>query len=231
MATKRPLETDLYHPVKSLLEDQGYEVKGEIGDADVVGYRAGEDPVIIELKTNFSLSLFHQAIERLTLTDTVYIAVPRGSGAAAWRAIRSNIKLCRRLGLGLMTVRLKDGFVEIYADPGPYSPRKSKKKKSALLDEFQRRVGDPNEGGSSTRQGRMTAYRQDALRCLAFLDAEGPSKASDVATATDVPKARQIMYDDHYGWFQRTGKGVYALTESGVSAVGGYADAMKALNK
>ncbi len=32
-------ETDLYAPVKLLLEGQGYEVKGEIGSADVVGVR------------------------------------------------------------------------------------------------------------------------------------------------------------------------------------------------
>lgn len=231
MATKRPLETDLYPPVKALLEAQGYEVKGEVGDADVVGHRAGDDPVIVELKTGFSLSLFHQAIERLALSDNVYIAVPRGSGAAAWRSIRSNIKLCRRLGLGLMTVRLKDGLVEIYADPGPYRPRKSKQKKASLLKEFERRVGDPNKGGSSTRQGRMTAYRQDALRCLGLLNVEGPSKASIVAKVTEVTNARQIMYDDHYGWFTRVDKGIYALSKKGTKAVSEYAKTLKTLAK
>jgi len=229
MATKRPLETDLYQPVKALLEGQGYEVKGEVGAADVVGYRDGDDPVIVELKTGFSLSLFHQAIDRLAITEMVYIAVPRGKGAAAWKSIKNNLKLCRRLGLGLMTVRLKDGLVEIYADPGPYRPRKSKQKKASLLSEFERRVGDPNEGGSTTKQGRMTAYRQDALRCIRVLNADGPLKASDVAKATDVSNARQIMYDDHYGWFTRVEKGIYGLTEKGSEAVGTYADALKAL--
>jgi len=229
MATKRPLETDLYQPVKALLEEQGYEVKGEVGAADVVGYRDGSDPVIVELKTGFSLSLFHQAVERLAITEMVYIAVPRGKGAAAWKAIKSNTKLCRRLGLGLMTVRLKDGLVEIYADPAPYHPRKSKQKKASLLSEFERRVGDPNKGGSTTRTGRMTAYRQDALRCLSKLNADGPSKASDVAKATNVMNARQIMYDDHYGWFTRVDKGIYGLTDKGSEAVGDYADALKTL--
>ena len=229
MASKRPLETDLYAPVKALLEEQGYEVKGEVGAADVVGYRGGDDPVIVELKTGFSLSLFHQAIERLAITEKVYIAVPRGKGAAAWKAIKNNTKLCRRLGLGLMTVRLKDGLVEVYADPGPYRPRKSKQKKSSLIKEFERRVGDPNAGGSSTRQGRMTAYRQDALRCLELLHKEGPSKASLVAKTTDVSNARQIMYDDHYGWFARVDKGIYDLTVKGSEAVDEFADAIKAL--
>jgi len=143
MSKKTVLETDLYPPVKALLEGQGYEVKGEVGAADVVACRGDEDPVIVELKTGFSLSLFHQGIERQAITDSVYIAVPRGSGAAAWKAIKNNLKLCRRLGLGLLTVRLKDGLVEIHADPAPYKPRKSKQKKARLLREFAKRVGDP----------------------------------------------------------------------------------------
>lgn len=56
---ERVRETDLYQPIKQLLEAQGYDVKGEVGDADVVGCRGEEDPVIVELKTGFSLTLFH----------------------------------------------------------------------------------------------------------------------------------------------------------------------------
>lgn len=228
MATKRPLETDLYPPVKALLEGQGYEVKGEVGAADVVGHREGDDPVIVELKTGFSLSLFHQAVERLAITDVVYVAVPRGSGAAAWKSIKNNTKLCRRLGLGLMTVRLKDGLVEVHADPAPYSPRKSKQKKTVLLREFAKRTGDPTKGGS-TRQGLMTAYRQDALRCLSALKSVGPGKATAVAEASGVGTARQIMYDNHYGWFERVERGVYGLTPDGKKALKAYATAIKAL--
>ena len=44
------LETDLYGPIKALFEANGFEVKAEIGASDVVVVRAGEDPVIIELK-------------------------------------------------------------------------------------------------------------------------------------------------------------------------------------
>ncbi|NVK13975.1 MAG: hypothetical protein HWE35_07305, partial [Rhodobacteraceae bacterium] len=70
-------EDQLYAPVKALLEAQGYAVKGEVGAADVVAVRGAEPPVIVELKLKFSLSLFHQAIARLAITDHVYIAVPR----------------------------------------------------------------------------------------------------------------------------------------------------------
>jgi hypothetical protein len=230
MATKRPLETDLYPPVKALLEGQGYEVKGEVGAADVVAIRGEEAPVIVELKTGFSLSLFHQGVERQAITDYVYLAVPRGKGAAAWKAIKNNAALCRRLGLGLMTVRLKDGLVEIHTDPAPYRPRKSKPKTARLLREFAKRVGDPTKGGS-TRAGLVTAYRQDALRCVSVLTAKGPTKASEVAKAAEVSTARQIMYDDHYGWFERAEKGIYALSPKGVEAASEFADTLNALTQ
>ncbi|MBL8581297.1 MAG: hypothetical protein JNL61_03585 [Rhizobiaceae bacterium] len=216
-------ETDLYLPVKRLLEAQGYTVKGEVGAADVVAIREeGEDPVIVELKAGFSLSLFHQAIERQALTDAVYVAVPQGAGHASYKALVDNRKLCRRLGLGLITVRLADGFVEIHCDPEPYKPRQSKPRKSRLLREFARLVGDPNDGGS-TRRRLVTGYRQEALRCLALLDTAGPLKASDVAVSTRIVHARRLMADNHYGWFERVSTGIYALSPKGVRAVGEYA--------
>ena len=218
MTSAKPRETDLYPPVKALLEAQGYTVKGEIGAADIVAVRDNEDPVVIELKTGFSLSLFHQGIERQAITDAVYIAVPRGTGRAFQKAVAANTSLCRRLGLGLMTVRLKDGLVEIHTDPGPYKPRKSAKKKARLLKEFAKRTGDPNSGGA-TRQGLMTAYRQDALRCARVLLELGPTKAALVAKASGVDRARTLMADNHYGWFERVATGIYGLCPKGSEAL------------
>ena len=121
-----------------------------------------------------------------------------------------------------MTVRLKDGFVETHLDPERYKPRPSKVKKGRLLREFSRRVGDPNKGGAA-RTTIMTAYRQDALRCLGALNQNGPTKAAEVAKITTVETARRIMADDHYGWFERVDRGVYALTPKGDEAVKTYA--------
>jgi hypothetical protein len=214
-------ETDLYPPVRAFLQAQGYEVKSEIGAADVVALRPGEEPVIVELKTRFSLALFHQGVERLALADLVYLAVPRGTGRGFQRAMAANLKLCRRLGLGLLTVRLRDGFVEAHCDPGPYAPRVSAPKRQRLLREFARRVGDPNQGGA-TRVGLVTAYRQDALRCATHLAKHGDSRGRDVKDATGVLRATEIMRADHYGWFERVGLGVYALTPKGRAELEAY---------
>ncbi len=221
MAPANIFETDLYDPIKALLESQGYEVKSEIGPADLVAVRGEEEPVIVELKTGFSLSLFHQGIERQRISDSVYVAVPRSTGKTFLKSLKNNIRLCRRLGLGLITVRMKDRFVEVHLDPAPYRPRQSKTKKTRLLREFAKRVGDPNKGGA-TRNGLMTAYRQDALRCLSVLHRNGPTKAAVVARLSQVEKARRLMADDHYGWFERVETGIYTLTPKGTGAVDAY---------
>ncbi|MCI5038985.1 MAG: DUF2161 family putative PD-(D/E)XK-type phosphodiesterase [Donghicola eburneus] len=206
-------EDQLYPPVKALFEAQGYTVKGEVGAADVVALREDEPPVIIELKLRFSLALFHQAVARLSVTDTVYLAVLRPKGKTARRALKDNLSLCRRLGLGLITVRA-DGRTEVHCDPGPYAPRKSKRKQGRMMKEFQRLRGDPNAGGA-TRHGLVTAYRQDALRCAAYLAEHGSTKGAVVAKAVEVAEATRIMRDNHYGWFEKVETGIYGLTEAG----------------
>ncbi len=228
MAIDKVRETDLYGPVKALLESQGYEVKGEIGAADLVAVRGDEPPVIVELKTQFSLALFHQAIDRQSITDVVYVAVPHRKGKPFQRSLRNNKKLCRRLGVGLMTVRLNDNSVQIHFDPTTFTARKSRTKRERLLKEFAKRTGDPNIGGTN-QQTLMTAYRQDALRCLQILELDGPTKASIVASTTGVDNARNIMADNHYGWFVRVKTGIYALTPEGTQAVADQATAIIAL--
>lgn len=211
-------ESDLYAPVKAFLEAQGYEVKGEVGSCDVMAMRGDDDPIIVEMKTGFTLSLVHQGIQRQSVTDWVYLAMPRGKGRVWLRNLKSNKTLCRRLGLGLLSVRLSDDFVEAHLDPAPYRPRQVKARKSRLLREFTRREGDPNIGGVS-RQTIVTAYRQDAARCAEHLKEHGPSRGKDVAAATGVGVATRMMRDDHYGWFERVETGVYQLTPAGLAAL------------
>lgn len=219
----KPAETQLYAPVKGWLEGLGYDVKSEVGPADVVACQAGCEPVIVELKTGFSLTLLQQAVARQALSDHIYVAVPRWKGRAGWRAFKGNLGLCRRLGLGVLTVSLETGAVEVHCDPGPFHPRKSAPRKAALLKEFAAREGDPNAGG--TRGKVMTHYKQDALRCAEYLAKEGPSKGSDIAKATGVSRATRIMADNHHGYFFRAARGIYAVTKAGEAAITGKAEA------
>lgn len=222
-------ETDLYPPVKTFLEGRGYSVKGEIGDCDVVAIRGQEPPVIVELKRSFSLDLILQGVSRKRVSELVYLAVPPLTGRNARRKRREYIGLCRLLGLGLLTVRLSPETIEVLADPGPYQPRRNKALQGRLLGEFVRRVGDPAAGGATRRSPGMTAYRQDALRCALHLAANGPTKASLVAQATGVARARAILYRDVYGWFERAGTGIYRITPQGREALDTHGDLVPVL--
>ncbi|WP_151717251.1 DUF2161 family putative PD-(D/E)XK-type phosphodiesterase [Gemmobacter serpentinus] len=224
MAVKRR-EADLYPPLKAYLEGQGFEVKAEIGACDLMAVRGDEAPIIVEMKTGFTLALVMQGVQRQTLFDAVYLAVP-APGKKGWaHRYRDMIALCRRLGLGLLAVG-EEG-VEAHLDPGPYLPRRQTARAGRLLREFQRRVGDPNTGGT-TGIARMTAYRQDALRLLRALG-DGPAAPRVLVTATGVARAGVMLRADHYGWFERAAKGVYVLTPKGQAALLDHAEALAAL--
>ena len=86
-------EEDLYEPIKLFLEAQGYEVKGEIGACDIVAVRDDETPVVVELKERLTLALVLQAVDRLSVSDTVYIAYRVGKGhSASWRSRKKAVK-------------------------------------------------------------------------------------------------------------------------------------------
>jgi hypothetical protein len=210
-------ETSLYAPVKSFLEAQGYAVKGEIGRCDVVAVRGDEPAVIVELKTALTLELLLQGIDRLALSDAVYLAVPqpRGTSPLFDRRFR---KLLKRVGLGLLIVH-GSAKVDAILDPAPYRPRISKQRAGRMLGEFTRRVGDPNLGGSTHRVKIVTAYRQEALRLASVLSARGPQAPAKLRVDAEAPKAARILLDDVYGWFERVSRGIYALTPVGTEAL------------
>jgi len=210
-----PRETALYAAVKRHLENLGFAAKGEICGCDIVAIRAAGEPflVIVEMKLGFTLELVLQAVDRLPMADEVWLAV-RASTRGRDRDRRVG-KLCRLLGVGLLRVSPGSGRVEITAEPGPYRPRPNASRRSRLVDEHQRRQGDPAHGGS-TREPIMTAYRQRALACAAALDG-GPMAVR--ALRSVAPDAPAILLRNVYGWFARERRGIYRLTQAGQAAL------------
>lgn len=69
MAIKQ--ETELYAPLKSFFERQGYDIKGEVRTCDLVGIREDEDqPLIVEMKKSFNLALLLQGWNGCALART-----------------------------------------------------------------------------------------------------------------------------------------------------------------
>jgi hypothetical protein len=210
------LEASLYLPVKRFLEKLGFEVKGEVRGCDLVALREGEPPVVVigELKLAFTLDLVLQAVDRSAACDEIWLAVrasQRGRGRERDPRVR---KLCRLLGLGLLSVS-QAGMTEVLVEPVPWRPRRDAKRRSRIVDEHRRREGDPATGGT-TRQPIMTAYRQQALACAAALQC-GPARPRDLKP--NLPDAPKILLGNVYGWFVRVERGVYALSEVGRTAL------------
>lgn len=214
------MEKDMYDPVRDFFIDQGFEVRAEVNHCDVCAMK-GEELVIIELKRNLSVELLVQAAKRQRTADLVYIAVPRPkklTGSSKWYDI---CHLIRRLELGLILVTVKKGksLVEIAVHPEPFDRLKSihanKRGRKKIIEEFKARSADLNTGGS-TGSKLMTAYRERALYIACCLDIYGPSTAAKLKKyGSDSKKAYSILYNNHYGWFRKVGKGVYELTDAG----------------
>ncbi len=217
MKSIRRAETDLYPPVRAFLEGQGYLVRGEVGPCDVLGVR--EDlTVAVELKLTLNLKLVLQGVDRTSPADAVYLAVPLG--CPVWKRERRRVtKLLRMLGLGLLLVDPASGLVDPVLDPGEYRPRRSASVRGRLLREHMALTSDTNSGGSRRRGGVMTLYRRKALMVAEYLEKHGPSGPAAVSVELGIAEARAILYRNVYGWFERLGRGVYALSPRGVSEI------------
>jgi hypothetical protein len=210
------LETSLYLPVKRFLESLGFTVKGEVCGCDLVALGGDGTPFVVigEMKLSFNLELVLQAVDRAAACDEVWLAArisARGKGRESDARFRN---LCRRLGFGMLGVS-QAGEVAILVSPSSPMPRRDKRRRSRLVEEHRRRQGDPAIGGGS-RRPIMTAYRQQALACAASL-ADRPKRPRDLRPVA--PDAGKILLSNVYGWFARTDRGVYALTDAGREAL------------
>ena len=223
-------ESDLYLPLKRAFEAHGFTVFAEVNACDLAA-RRGDELLIVEMKRAFNLDLVFQGIERQRATPLVYLAFEAPARYERKR-YRGMLRLCRRLGLGLIAVRIKrrrkenvDGYPEVLLDPAPPATKKGlridRKRRNLILNEIQNRSGDYNIGGC-TRTKIVTAYREVALRIARQLKLNGPSRVCKLAEEAESKKAGSILLNNYYGWFERVGRGVYQLTADGSAALETY---------
>lgn len=210
-------ETQLYNPVKQLLESNGYLVKAEVKDVDVMAIK-DEYNVIVELKTQISLKLIYQAVDRQKLADKVYVALP----SSVIQSQKSNYKyfalLLKRLDLGL--IKVYQDRAEIILETFGFDMQKSisnsNKRKIKLMNEFSLRNAE-NVGGTKGR--KMTLYREKAIEIAKFIYKYGESSPKEIKKYTKIIEASGILQNNYYKWFKRVDRGIYHLTELGLNQV------------
>ncbi|HYB12292.1 MAG TPA: DUF2161 family putative PD-(D/E)XK-type phosphodiesterase [Myxococcota bacterium] len=209
-------ETDLYAPVRAFLERRGYTVHSEVLGCDVVGKR-GTDLVVVELKRALTTELLVQATRRQRTTNSVYVAVPRPRTAGRGGRWHGLLHLLRRLELGLLLVSFsgRRSRVQVVLHPLPFERHRSRRGQRALLEELAGRSRDHNRGGS-VRSPLVTAYRENAIHVACGLERSGASPPRALRALGTGPKTLSILRSNVYGWFERVGYGVYALSPRGL---------------
>jgi hypothetical protein len=212
------LETELFLPIKVFLENQGYQVKGEIGAIDCFAMKDNES-VAVELKTSITLKLIYQAIERQKVADYTYIAIPKLAMKSHRLQIRSFLLLLRRLSIGLLVISSQG--VEVVLEAKDYdlnlSKRVNKRVKTKLLSEFKNRRSNDNIGGMKGK--KITFYKEQATEILLIIHNHPGISPKEIKVLSNNPKVASILQKNYYGWFKRIERGSYTLSEKGLLAI------------
>ena len=211
-------ETDLYEPIRTFLEEEGYQVQAEVKGCDIAAVKDGQ-LVIVELKKSFSLKLVYQGLERQSLTDQVFVAIPRPKKGAREKSWKDMVKLLKRLELGLLTVALDSPLqtVDVVLEPSDSLAWKNRKKREKVRAELEKRQVDANVGGM-TRRKIMTAFREKSIRVACLLEKEGQLSLAEFRER-GLEDCVGLLSKNYDKWFKRVEKGVYALSEKGKEAL------------
>ena len=211
-------ETDLYEPIRAFLEEEGYQVQAEVKGCDIAAVKDGQ-LVIVELKKAFNLKLVYQGLERQSLTEQVFVAIPRPKKGAREKAWKDMLKLLKRLELGLLTVALDSPLktVDVVLEPSDSLVWKNRKKREKVQAELEQRQVDANVGGM-TRRKIMTAFREKSIRLACLLEREGQVSMASLRER-GMEDCVGILSRNYDKWFKRVEKGVYALSEKGQEAL------------
>lgn len=165
-------ESDLFPPVKSWLEGNGFQVYSEVSPqrmstrADV----AGITPlltVVVELKQTLSLDLIEQAINWIPHANYVYVAIPRRKQEVKWLVQN----LLKQHGIGLLEVDLTTGEIFVRSWRRAPRPRLNRRItdyiKSSLTEYHLQHSPDGGHAGG----GYITPYRITMLKVKELLAA------------------------------------------------------------
>lgn len=219
-------ETDIYLPVKELLISQGFKVKAEVKNIDVLGIK-DDFMLAVELKTKLSIKLIYQAIDRQKIVDQVYIALPKSSIKMRSTAYRNLSYLLKRLEIGLIIVH--DQKAEVLIEASLYDMQKSrsryKKRKQETLKEFKLRKFSQNTGGSKDK--KITRYKEAVIEIAIYMMDHQPVSPKEIKARTNIEKTASILQKNYDGYFERVSRGLYQINEDKVKEILEYKKLLK----
>ncbi|MCL2571024.1 MAG: DUF2161 family putative PD-(D/E)XK-type phosphodiesterase [Defluviitaleaceae bacterium] len=205
-------EADMYKPIRNLLADQGFTVRGEVKGCDIAAVK--DDMLwVVEMKLSINLKLVFQAMERKTATDWVFVAVPRPKKARDGTFLQLK-RLLSKLEIGLMTVALDSPakLAEIILFPSGKADKVNKKSES-LRKEVAGRISDTTGGSQGTVN---TAYRERCVRIACLLEAYGDLSAKELTNIHGCEgDAYSILRTNYYNWYEKIARGRFGLSSSG----------------
>jgi len=209
----KPKETDMYNPIRNLLAEQGFTVRGEVKGCDIVAVK-GEIVWVVEMKLIANITLIYQALDRQTATDWVFIAVPRPKSARSGTFLKLK-KLVKKLQLGLITVALDSPIqhAEIVTFPVG-KDNKANKKTTVLKREVAGRTVDT--AGGVTKTQINTAYRERSVHLACLLEAKGALSPKELVALGCEKDAGHMLHSNFFGWYNKISRGVYELSEKGI---------------
>jgi len=214
-------ESDLYNPVCEYFKCLGYNVQAEVKSCDLVAVN-NHETIIAELKTSFCLKLVYQAIERQSLTNLVYVVIPRPKKGAKSREWKNMLSLMKKLDIGIITVAIDSELksVDIISVPEGHRKNNNAKKKAKLDKELNERSMNTNTGGVSKTK-ILTAYKEKCIFALCLAEKNGKITPSELKKALNDPYADKIPRSNYYGWFIKIEKGVYVISGKGLEILQG----------
>lgn len=207
-------ETDLYQPIRRLLAEQGFTVRGEVKGCDIAALK-DDELWVIEMKLNINIKLIFQAMERQTTTDWVFVAIPRPKSAKD-KSYAQFQRLLKKLQIGLITVALDSParLAEIILFPSGKGD-KTNKQSTAMRKEITGRISDTTGGSKGIVN---TAYRERCVRIACLLEAHGNLSAKELTNTYNCEKdTSSILLQNHYNWYEKISRGIYGLTSTGHS--------------
>lgn len=161
------------------------------------------------------MHLLYQAMARLSITPFVFVAIPRPKRID--KNFKTAQKILKKLELGLITVAIDSPIqhAEILLFPGELAKSgKANKKAAALRKEINNRTGDT--AGGSTGVIINTAYRERCIKIACLLEQTDALSPRELVKNHHCDKdTGHILRQNHYRWFTRIARGLYALSAEG----------------